>query len=193
MLDNIKSRLLHFETDGDIIPDFVASRLKKSEKLRNIVRVCFYLQSLFALGCIAVGIALGGSVLNAVFAVLAGILVIAVALFALGGGSAEKTISYIMDLIYAVVCFVLGGTGMYICGGLMIGAALTALVSFFADYLRRWLLEYSPLYIREEHYALTEKGRKRQEQEQTELNITPPEPEKTELQSVAEAFAELMK
>ncbi len=191
MLDNIKSRLLHFETDGDIIPDFIASRLKKSEKLRNIVRACFYVQSLFALGCIAVGTVLGGSLLNGVFAALAGVLVITVALFALGGASAEKTIAYIMDLVYAVVCFLLGGTGMYICGGLMMGAALAALVSFFADYLRRWLLEYSPLYIREEHYTLTEKGRQRQEQ--AELNITPPEPEKTELQSVAEAFAELMR
>lgn len=191
MLDNIKSRLLHFESDGDIIPDFIDSRLKRSEKLRGIVRVCFYIQSLFALGCIGVGIALGGSLLNIVFAVLAGVLVITVALFALGGGSAEKTISYIMDIVYAVVCFVLGGMGMYICGGLMLGAAVAALISFFADYLRHWLLEYSPLYIREEHYTLTEKGR--EQKQLTEINITPPEPEKTELQTVAEAFAELMK
>lgn len=191
MLDNIKSRLLHFESDGDIIPDFIDSRLKKSEKLRGIVRACFYIQSLFALGCIGVGISLGGSLLNIVFAVLAGVLVIAVALFALGGGSAEKTISYIMDIVYAVVCFVLGGMGMYICGGLMLGTAVAALISFFADYLRRWLLEYSPLYIREEHYTLTEKGKERKLL--TEINITPPEPEKTELQTVAEAFAELMK
>ncbi len=191
MLDNIKSRLLHFESDGDIIPDFIDSRLKKAEKLRGIVRACFYIQSLFALGCIVVGIALGGSLLNGVFAVLAGVLVVAVALFALGGGSAEKTISYIMDIVYAVVCFVLGGMGMYICGGLMLGAAVAALISFFADYLRRWLLEYSPLYIREEHYTLTEKGR--EQKLLTEINITPPEPEKTELQTVAEAFAELMK
>lgn len=191
MLDNIKSRLLHFETDGDIIPDFISSRLAKSEKLRGLVRVCFYIQSLLALGFIGLGIALGGGVLNSIFAVIAGMLTIAVAMFALGGGSLEKTACYIMELIYAVVCFILGGKGMYICGGIMLAIALVALLSFFADYLRRWLLEYSPLYIREEHYTLTAEAQ--QIKRLVPEDIAPPEPEKSELQEVAEAFAELMK
>lgn len=191
MLDNIKSRLLHFETDGDIIPDFISSRLAKSEKLRNLVRICFYAQSLLAIGFIVVGIALGGGVLNSIFAVLAGIMTVAVAMFALGGGSLEKTACYIMELIYAVVCFVLGGKGMYICGGIMLLIAVVALASFFADYLRRWLLEYSPLYIREEHYTLTAEAQ--QIKRLVPEDIAPPEPQKSELQEVAEAFAELMK
>lgn len=191
MLDNIKSRLLHFETDGDIIPDFISSRLAKSEKLRNAVRICFYLQSLLALGFIGVGIALGGAVLNCIFAVIAGIMTIAVALFALGGGSLEKTACCIMELIYAVVCFILGGAGMYICGGIMLTVAVVALLSLFANYLRRWLLDYSPLYIREEHYTLTAQAQ--QIKRLVPEDITPPEPEKSELQEVAEAFAELMK
>lgn len=191
MLDKIKDRLLHFETDGDIIPDFINTRLARAAKLRNTVRICFYAQSVSALLCIGAGLALGDTLTECIFAVLAAVLVIVVALFALGGGSAEKTVSYIMNFAYAVVCFVLGGLGMYICGALMLCAAVAAFISFFADYLRRWLLEYSPLYIREEHYTLTEKGRQRAQLE--EINITPPEPEKSELQTVAEAFAELMK
>ncbi len=189
MLDKFKRRLLHFSTDGDIIPDFVSSRLAKSEKLRGAVRLCFFIQSAFAFAEIIVGAALGGSVPNCVFAALSGVAVIAVAFFALGGGSAEKTVSYIMNLIYAVVCFVLGGTAMYLCGALMLCAAVAALVSFFADRLRRWLLSVSPLSIKEEHYTLTAEA----QEIKRLVEETPSEPEKSELQEVAEAFAEIFK
>lgn len=191
MLDKIKSRLLHFETDGDVIPDFISSRLERSERLRGFVRACFYIQSALAVGFAVVGAVMGGRLPYCIFAVLAGVMTIAVAMFALGGGSLEKTACYIMELIYAVVCFVFGGTGMYICGGLMLAAALAALLSFFADYLRRWLLEYSPLYIREEHYTLTAEAQ--QIKRLVPEDIAPPVPQKSELQEVAEAFAELMK
>ncbi len=189
MMDRIKRRLLHFSTDGDIIPDFMSARLAKSEKLRSVVRFCFFVQSAFALSEIVVGISLGGSLRSCIFAALAGAAVIGVAFFALGGGSAEKTVSYIMNLIYAVVCFVMGGTGMYICGGILLGAAVAALVSFFADYFRRWLLGFSPLCIREEHYTLTAQAKRIERL----VEEAPPEPEKSELMEVAEAFAEIFK
>ncbi len=189
MTENKKLKLLHFETAGDIIPDFINARLKKSSALRARVRACFYLQSLCAIAGIVTGIALGGSMLNAVFAAVSGVAVIVVAFFAVGGGSAEKTISYIMNMVYAVVCFLLGGTGMYLCGGCMLLAALAALVSFFTDYSRRWLMSYSPLDIRKEHYTLT----KPQEQPELQPKLTPPEPQRSELMEVAEAFAEILK
>ena len=47
MFENIKKRLLHFETDGDIIPDFIKARLRKTAALRKVVHVSagFFLRS----------------------------------------------------------------------------------------------------------------------------------------------------
>lgn len=192
MIEWIKNRLLHFETDGNIIPDFVAARLKKAAKLRRIIHVCFYVQCVFSIACVIAGLILAGSVFGSVFSAAAGVLAIVVAFFALGGGGSEKTASYIMNMVYAVICFFIGGLGMYICGGLMLAAALAALVSFFADYFRRFLLEFSPLKLREEHYTLTGEAAVmptlfHQEDE------TPPVPEKSELMEVAQNFMEILK
>ena len=192
MIEWIKNRLLHFETDGNIIPDFVAARLKKAAKLRRIIHVCFYVQCAFSIACVIAGLILAGSVFGSVFSAAAGVLAIVVAFFALGGGGSEKTASYIMDMVYAVICFFIGGLGMYICGGLMLAAALASLISFFADYFRRFLLEFSPLKLREEHYTLTGEAAVmptlfHQEDE------TPPVPEKSELMEVAQNFMEILK
>lgn len=192
MIEWIKNRLLHFETDGNIIPDFVAARLKKAAKLRRIIHVCFYVQCAFSIACAVAGLILAGSVFGSVFSAAAGVLAIVVAFFALGGGGSEKTASYIMNMVYAVICFFIGGLGMYICGGLMLAAALAALISFFADYFRRFLLEFSPLKLREEHYTLTGEAAVmptlfHQEDE------TPPVPEKSELMEVAQNFMEILK
>lgn len=192
MIERIKNRLLHFETNGNIIPDFVAARLKKSAKLRKIVHACFYIQCVLSVSCIIAGLLLAGSVLGAVFSAAAGFLAVAVAFFALGGGGSEKTASYIMDMVYAVICFVIGGFGMYLCGGLMLAAALVALVSFFADYFRRFLLDFSPLKLRDEHYTLTGEAAIMPTLFNQEDDI-PPMPEKTELQEVAESFMEILK
>ncbi len=192
MIEWIKNRLLHFETGGNIIPDFVAARLKKAAKLRRIIHICFYVQCAFSIACIITGLILACSVFGSVFSAAAGVLAIVVAFFALGGGGSEKTASYIMDMAYAVICFFIGGLGMYICGGLMLAAALAALISFFADYFRRFLLEFSPLKLREEHYTLTGEAAVmptlfHQEDE------TPPVPEKSELMEVAQNFMEILK
>ncbi|MBE6900943.1 MAG: hypothetical protein E7478_00555 [Ruminococcaceae bacterium] len=192
MIERIKNRLLHFETDGNVIPDFVAARLKKSARLRKVVHVCFYIQCVLSMACIIAGLILAGSVFGAVFSAAAGLLAIVVAFFALGGGGSEKTASYIMDMVYAVICFFIGGLGMYLCGGLMLAAALTALVSFFVDYFRRFLLEFSPLQLREEHYTLTGEIAVLPTLFKQEDDI-PPMPEKSQLMEVAESFMEILK
>ena len=188
----MKNRLLHFETDGNIIPDFVASRLKKSAKLRKVVHVCFYIQCVLSVSCIIAGLTLAGGAFGAAFSAVAGLLAVVVAFFAVGGGSSEKTASYIMDLIYAVICFFIGGLGMYLCGGLMLAAALAALVSFFADYFRRFLLEFSPLALKEIHYTLTGEAAVMPTLFHQEDDL-PPVPEKSELREVAESFMEILK
>lgn len=192
MIERIKRRLLHFETNGNIIPDFVAVRLKRSAMLRRIVHICFYIQCLLSVACIIVGLALSGSTFGAVFATAAGVLAAVVAFFAVGGGGTEKTVSYIMDMVYAVICFVIGGFGMYLCGGIMIATALAALVSFFADYFRRYLLEFSPLTLKEEHYTLIGGEAVMPTLFHQEDDI-PPMPEKSELMEVAESFMEILK
>lgn len=194
-MNAIKSRLLHFETGGDIIKDFVQARLKKAAKLRGVIHVCFYVQCVIAAACIAVGVLLGNELHTQMFSGIAGVAVIVVAFAALGGGITEKTVSYILNMAYAVVCFFFGGTAMYICGGLMLAAAFAALGGFFAYYFRQWLLDYSPLMIREEHYTL-KKGAVLstvREEKTEEEPLPPPEPQRSELMEVAEAFMEILK
>lgn len=192
MIERIKNRLIHFETDGNVIPDFVAARLKKAARLRRVVHVCFYFQCALSLLCIIAGVVLADGVFGTVFSVAAGLLAVVVAFFALGGGGSEKTASYIMDMVYAVIFFFIGGVGMYVCGGLMLAVALTALVSFFVDYFRRFLLEFSPLQLREEHYTLTGEMAVMPTLFNQEDDI-PPMPEKSELLEVAESFMEILK
>lgn len=192
MMDGIRSRLLHFETDGDVIQDFVAARIKKAAALRRVTHVCFYAQCVLSAACIMVALMLGTMMFAKLFACIAGVLAIVVAFFALGGGGTEKTVSYIMDLIYAVVSFSLGGIDMYICGGLMLAAALAALISFFADQARKFLLDYSPLKLRRSDYTLIP-STKPQQVLPDEPPAPPPPPEKSELMEVAEQFMEIFK
>ncbi|MDE6030333.1 MAG: hypothetical protein K2G32_01770, partial [Oscillospiraceae bacterium] len=107
MLENIKKRIIHFYTHGNIIEDFVEARRRKTAKLRRIIRACFYIQCGLAAGCIAAALLMGTSGAAAVIA--GSIAVCVVAFIALGGGTMEKTILYILDLAYAVICFIVGG------------------------------------------------------------------------------------
>ncbi|MBQ8170653.1 MAG: hypothetical protein IJZ95_01560 [Oscillospiraceae bacterium] len=193
MINRIKQRLLHFETDGNIIPDFVAARLKKSSMLRRIIHACFYMQCIMAVAAIAAGCVLASSWVNIVVAVVVGIAVVSVAFFALGGGKAEKTASYIMNTVYAAICFIIGGTAMGVCGCLMLAAALVAFISFTADYFRTFLLGFSPLKIHEEHYTLTCDPEELPKKLVVEDMLPPPPPPKSELMEIAESFMEILK
>ncbi len=193
MIDKIKQYLLHFETDGNIIPDFVAARLKRSAVLRRIIHACFYIQCILAVAAIAAGCILSDGWVHIVISVVIGLAVIAVSFFALGGGKTEKTASYIMNIVYAVISFIIGGTAMIVCGCLMLAAALAAFISFAADYFRTFLLGFSPLKIREEHYTLTCDPEELPKKLVEEAPLPPPLPPKSELMEVAESFMEILK
>ncbi len=193
-MSGIKARLIHFETDGDIIHDFVASRIRKAAKLRTAIHACFYIQCVIAAACIIIGAALSGELFTILFTSIAGIAVIVNAFLALGGGKSEKIISCLLALVYAAVCFIVGGTAMYICGGLMLAAAVAAVISVIAHHYRTFLLEFSPLKIRAEHYTLKEGAVLRDVYiKKPEEELPPPPPPKSELMTVAEQYMELFK
>lgn len=194
MINGIKKRLIHFRTDGRAITtDFVAARLKKAAALRRVVHICFYSQCGFAALCAFISLAAQALPL---FAIIASLAVIGVAFFALGGGFAERTASYILNLVYAVICFVIGGAYTAL-GVFMLMAAAAALISFTAWYFRQYLLDYSPLNITEEdytvvRYALLELEHKKEEQPEEEP-APPPPPKKSEMLQLAESLQSIMK
>ena len=61
MLDGIKKRLIHFESDGkSVVSDFVSARQRRVGALRRTVHACFYIQCAAALVCAVCGFAMGG-------------------------------------------------------------------------------------------------------------------------------------
>ncbi len=192
-MSGIKERLIHFETDGDIIHDFVATRMRRAAKLRTAIHACFYIQCVIAAACIIIGTMLSDTLFGTLFASIAGVAVIVIAFFALGGEKPEKIISCVTDTVYAIVCFVVGGTAMYICGALMLVAAIAALASVILFHYRTFLLEFSPLKIREEHYTLREGAVLREVYIEKPVELPPPPPPKSELMTVAEQYMELFK
>lgn len=190
-MHGIKARLIHFETEGDIIRDFVEARLKKASAMRGAIHTCFYAQCVIAAACALIGAVLSEGLFGTLFAPIAGFAVIVIAFFALGGGMPEKIISCIISLVYAVVCFITGGTGMIICGALMLAAAATAAASAAVYYYLEFLLNFPPLKLRAEHYTLKEGA---YIQQSIEPEPAPePEPQKSELMQIAEQYMELLK
>lgn len=201
MIENIKKRIIHFNTHGNIIEDFVEARRHKAVKLRRIIRVCFYIQCAAAVGCVATAFALGAGAAAA--AVIVGsAAVCAVAFMAMGGGSAEKTILYMLDLVYAVICFIAGGLGemaaFVMCGIIMIIAALAALIGFFASWCRQYLMDFSPSQItRSDYTRLTLSFAEQPTAVEEPILLLPPPlpppPPKTEMEQLAERLAGIFK
>lgn len=192
-MSGIKAKLIHFETDGDIIHDFVSARMTRAAKLRAAIHACFYTQCVIAAACIIIGTILSEQLFGTVFSAVAGLAVIIIAFVALGGEKPEKIISCVTNAVYAVVCFVTGGTAMYICGALMLVAALAALAGVILYHYRTFLLEFSPLKISEEHYTLKEGAVLRDVYIEKPVELPPPPPPKSELMTVAEQYMELFK
>ena len=197
MLDRIKKRLIHFNTDGaSIVSDFVAARQKRAGLLRRVVHACFYIQCAAALVCVVCGFAMGGAGVGIILAVGAAASVGA-ALMAVSGDFAVRTISYVLDLVYAVICFAAGGTLFTLCGALMLVAAAAALIGFASVYFRGFLLEFSPVKLTPEDYtiiggAVRETPPPREEPVQQAAEPAPkPEP-KSELLLIAEQVSQIM-
>lgn len=203
MIENIKKRIIHFYTHGNIIEDFVEARRKKSVKLRRVIHACFYIQCAAAAGCIISALALGTGAAAA--AIAAGsIASCVVAFISLGGGTAEKTILYILNLVYAVICFAVGGLGgspaFAVCGVIMLFAALAALAGFFAAWCRQYLLDFSPAKITRSDYtrlslsfeqSAAAPGPEPMFSAPT-LPLPPPPPPRTEMESLADRLSEIL-
>lgn len=200
MLENIKKRIIHFYTHGNIIEDFVEARRKKTAKLRRIIRVCFYIQCALAVCCIAAALLMGTSGAAAVIA--GSIAVCVVAFIALGGGTAEKTILYILNLAYAVICFIVGGLfgspSFIVCGVLMLLSAAAALGGFFAAWCRQYLLDFSPARITRSDYTRLGLGFSEPPAERERMvpppftAPAPPPPPKTEMEMLAEQLSGIL-
>lgn len=199
MLENIKKRIIHFYTHGNIIEDFVEARRRKTAKLRRIIRACFYIQCALAAGCIAAALLMGTSGVSAIIA--GSIAVCVVAFISLGGGTAEKTILYILDLAYAVICFIVGGLGgsgaFIVCGVLMLLSAGAALGGFFAAWCRQYLLDFSPAKITRGDYTRLTLGQSEPPPEAPRMvpppaPAPPPAPPKSEMEMLAEKLSGIL-
>lgn len=155
MLEGIKKKLIHFKTDGrSIVTDFVSSRTRRARLLRRAVHVCFYLECAAALTCIICGFAMGGAFTG--WIITAGALASAGAAFmAVSGDSIICTVSYVLNLVYAVICFIIGGNPLVLCGVVMLVSSAAALIGFAAGYFRGYLLGFSPVKLTPENYTLT--------------------------------------
>lgn len=190
MLEGIKRRLLHFDTDGvSIVSDFVSARQARAGMLRRAVHICFYIQCAAALLCIIIGFAAGGAVTGVLLTVGA-LASAAAALMAVPGDSVIATVSYILNLVYAVICFILGGI-FTACGVAMLLSALAALCGFGAGYLRGFLLTYPASRITREDYTLTGEPPAAPVPESAPP-MKKPEPQRSDLMLIAEQVAKIM-
>ena len=196
-MDRIKKRLIHFNTDGaSVVSDFVSARQRRAGLLRRTVHACFYIQCVAALACVVCGFAMGGAAVGAVLTIGAAASAGA-ALMAVSGDFVIRTISYVLDLVYSVICFVIGGALFTVCGVLMLIAAAAALVGFAAGYFREFLLGFSPARLTRSDYTLTggaaEDIREVQPAEELREETSAPVPEpKSELLLVAERVSQIM-
>ena len=144
MLDGIKKRLIHFESDGkSVVSDFVSARQRRVGALRRTVHACFYIQCAAALVCAVCGFAMGGIFTGLALAIGAAASV-AAALMAVAGEPVIRLVSCALNLVYALICFIVSGNGAVfaVCGFVMLAASAAAAVSLAAGHLRDWLAAY---------------------------------------------------
>ncbi len=194
MTEKFKKRLIHFKTHGNIIEDFVCARTRRTRTLRRIIHACFYTQCAAAVCCIIAALALDiGAALAAVIA--GAVASCVVAFIALGGGAAEKTILYLLDIVYAVISFTAGamgaGAAFFICGALMLLAAAVSFVGYYVSHLRDFLTGFSPARITKDDYTLIPLAGEIMNVVKEEP-LTPPPPPKTELMMLSEQLAEIL-
>lgn len=189
MLDGIKRRLIHFDTDGvSVVSDFVSARQRRAGALSRVIHAGFYLQCAAALACVVIGFAGGGALYGAILAVGAAASA-AAALMAVPGDQFIGTVSYILNLVYSVICFAVGGI-LTACGFIMLISALAALVGFAAGYFRGFLLSYPASAISAGDYTLT--GDIPADKITQEAPQPAPAPERSELMMIAEQVAQIM-
>ena len=158
MNNNIKNKLLHFYTSGNIYEDFAEARTKKTAGLRQIIRACFYVHCAAAIICIALAAVLRAG-LGIITVTVCEIVLTTLAFLAVGDMMLMKTLLYCGDILFAAAMFVTGALGsiktpFFAVGTVSVIAALIALAAFFAAACKIFLESFSPLSLLREHYTL---------------------------------------
>lgn len=190
MLEGIKKRLLHFDTDGvSVISDFVSARQRRAGILRRVVHACFYIQCAAALVCVVLGFAAGGA-FPGVLLTVGALASAAAALAAVPGDQMIAAVSCSLDLVYAVICFIAGGV-FTPCGVIMMFSALAALCGSLVGYFRGFLLNFPASGITPGDYTLTGASPAPVPREKP-VPQEAPQPVRSELMLVAEQVAQIM-
>lgn len=158
MNKSIKNKLLHFYTSGNIYDDFAESRTKKTAKLRQIIRACFYAHCAAAVLCIVLAAVLHAG-LGIIAVTVCEVILATMAFLAVGDMTLMKTLLFCGDLAFAAAMFITGTLSdtkapFFAVGAVSIVAALIAIGAFFAALCKIFLECFSPLAIRREHYTL---------------------------------------
>lgn len=195
MLDGIKKRLIHFESDGkSVVSDFVSARQRRAGALRRVVHACFYIQCSAAVVCVVCGFAMGG-VFTGLALTIGAAATVAAALMAVAGESEIRAVSCALNAVYALICFIVSGNGavFVICGFSMLAAAIAAGIGIAAGYFKDWLLEYPAARINRSDYTftgVTEAATIQETGPQPSKPMQPPQP--SELMLIAEKVSGIM-
>lgn len=198
MNDFFERKLLHFVTTGSIYEDFAAARTRKTERLRRVIRVCFYAHCLAAVLCIVLAAALhAGAGIIAV--VLCELFLAGLAFLAVGDMKLLKLLLCGGDLLFTIIMFVTGsvsGNKPPFCavGAVSVAATLLAAVTLAAAFCKAYLENFSPLALRREHYTrlpnLNSDTAKDDNDNKEPLIVLPPK--RTEMQELSDKLKEIL-
>lgn len=199
MNKTIENKLLHFFTSGNIYEDFAEARVKKTAKLRRVIRACFYIHCAAAAISIALAAAMhAGAGIIAVS--VCEVLLVGLAFLSVGEMTLLKTLLYCGDIVFAAAMFVTGSlidikAPFFAVGAISVVTALCALASFFAANFKIFLEDFSPLCLRREHYTLLPNFNSEQSENIPDMPDEPKivlPPAKTEMQELADRLKEIL-
>lgn len=159
MNKTIEKKLLHFFTGGSIYEDFAAARKKKTARLRQLIRACFYVHFAAAVLCITLAAVLRAGTAGIVSVSICEVVLIGLAFMAVGDMTLIKTLLCCGDTAFAAAMFVTGALGankapFFTVGAISVVITLCAFAAYYAAICREYLDGFSPLALRREHYTL---------------------------------------
>lgn len=199
MKKSTEKKLLHFYTGGSIYEDFSAARLKRTAKLRRIIRVCFYLHLAAAIITIAAAVVFKAGL--GIIGIGAGeVVLVGLALMSVGDLTTPKTLLYCGDIVFAAAMIAAGvfsetKTPFFAAGGLSIIMAVIALGAFFAAAYKSFLESFSPLQLKRENYTLLPNfGNVEYEDllDPAEVPVISVPPERSEFQELSDKLREIL-
>ena len=120
---------------------------------------------------------------------------VAAALMAVAGEPVIRLVSCVLNLVYALICFIVSGNGAVfaVCGFVMLAASAAAAVSLAAGHLRDWLAAYPAAKISAGDYTFTGEPEAAIMPEAEPEPVEPAKPpEPSELMLIAEKVSGIM-